>query len=68
MLAVGDDFGVDLFDAGEGVVNVVFGDDFETLFAHGFLEGGLGKDFEDGAGDCSDVAGFGEEAVLFVFD
>lgn len=32
---LGDDFGVNLLHAGEGVVDVVGADDFEALFAHG---------------------------------
>ena len=51
-------FFVDLFDAGEGVGEVVGADEFDGGAGEGFAEGGVGEDFEDGAGDGGGVVWF----------
>ena len=63
-----DDFGVDLFYAGEGMVDVVGFDDLEALLAHGFLQFGVFEDFGDAVGYGSDVAGVAKKTALIVFD
>ena len=57
-----------MFDAGEGVVDVVGAYEFETLLGHVFAESGVFEDFDETAGDGGGVVGAAEISGFVVFD